>query len=319
MVDKTIYISIPSIEDVEVLKTIENAFSSSDIPERVFIGISVFDRNEDIFLKIKEMKNVNISSEYTKLSEDSLSIMGTGNGRYRAVELYSGQDFILQIDSHTMFLDGWDTSLINLFEEFKSDYKSDKFVFTGYLPGYRYEKDGSRVSVDNKLHYPYFLPNNFYLKQIPCWDTMKLKKEYNEKFIPCVKFNGNFAFGNKHFIENSGLHKDSVFYDEELIQSFNLIGNDTALVFINIDNFPLHHLYTESINEYGGYREYFSSMFGNKYGEYFSGRSVKNYLDYIKDPKNTKFIKKYEKYAKINVKLGAIINGYVPKVFIVEE
>lgn len=319
MINKTIYLAIPSTEDKEILKTVENAFSAADNPNRVFMGISFFDTTDELFVKVKEMNNRNIVCDYHKLTNNSFDQMGTGNGRYRALQMYSGQDFFLQIDSHTRFDKGWDTTLISLFEEFKGEYGNDKFMFTGYPAKYEYNSNGERVLVDSELYYPYFYPEQFFLNRIPKWDMIKLDESISKKFIPCVKFCGGFVFGSKYFAENSGVYKDAIFYDEEMVQSFNLIGNDIAMVFLNIENFPIAHLYTDNINEYGGKREYFAHMFKKKYDTEFSNKCVDNYLKFIDDPKNKGLIKKYEKYAKINVKKGAISNGYIPKVFIVEE
>lgn len=319
MENKSIYISIPSIEDIEVIKTIENAFDSADNPSRVFVGVSLLDKTMDIFNKIKDMPQYekNISADYNKLTKDSIPLMGTGNGRHRAAQMYSGQDFMLQIDSHTMFLKGWDTQLISLFEEFEQKYESDRFILTGYLPNYKYDENGNRISTRKKLYYPYYLPSNFFLNRIPCWDILDIDGKVFKKFVPCVKFNGNFVFGSKFFVENHGRYKDAIFYDEEMIQSINLIGNDIAMVFPNIDKFPLHHLYTDDINEFGGARQYFSGMFGDIAQNEFSVRSVNNYLNYINDPNNKELIKKYEKYSRVNVTKGAIIERYIPKSFTV--
>ena len=317
--NNSIYISIPSIEDKEIVETVKNAFATAENPDRVFIGVSFFDRTEDLFIKVRDLNNKNIVCEYNKLTENSFDQMGTGNGRHRAAKLYSGQDFILQIDSHTLFDKNWDTYLINLFKEFEKLYGNDKFIFTGYPAKYSYTKEGKREFLNHSLFYPYFYPEIFFLNKIPKWDMLDLDKSVSEKFVPCVKFCGGFVFGSKHFAENSGVYKDAVFYDEEMIQSINLIGNDTAMVFPNVDDFPISHLYTADINEHGGDRQYFSNMFNNKFDTMFTKRCVNNYLNYVGNPENNVIVKKYEKYAKINVKKGAISERYVPKKFVIEE
>lgn len=317
--NRTIYISIPSTEDREILNTVRSAITMAEDPSRIFIGISFFDKTDELFLDIKKLNNKNIVCEYNKLTEDSFNEMGTGNGRYRAAKLYSGQDFILQIDSHTLFAKNWDTLLIDLFDEFKNIYGNDKFIFTGYPAKYKYTKDGNREFINDRLFYPYFYPEIFFLEKIPKWDMLDIDKKITDKFVPCVKFCGGFVFGSKHFVENSGVYKDAVFYDEEMIQSINLIGNDTAMVFPNIGGFPIAHLYTADINEHGGYREYFSHMFNKKFDADFTKRCVENYINYVSDAKNYSIVKKYERYAKINVKKGAISERYVPKKFIIEE
>ena len=52
------------------------------------------------------MDNVNI--KYSKAPEN----IGVGMGRYLANQLYNGEDFYLQIDSHMTFVNNWDVKLV---------------------------------------------------------------------------------------------------------------------------------------------------------------------------------------------------------------
>jgi len=153
---------------------------------------------------------------------------------------------MLQVDSHTYFDKNWDSYLIKSFKEFKSETGIEKFVLTSYIPYYSYAPHRVRHSGDLYLpRYPHLLVDQFFLGYLPKWDDTTIPKEKNlPKFLPCVKFNGAFAFGDKNFINNTGVFKDAIFYDEELIQSINLVGNGFALVFLNVTDFPIAHLYS---------------------------------------------------------------------------
>jgi len=163
------------------------------------------------------------------------------------------------------------------------------------------------------------IPDSFFLNYIPFWKSKECLVDKANKFVPCVKFNGNFAFGDKEFINNSGVYKDSIFYDEEMIQSINLIGNDFAMVFPNVKEFPLTHLYSEEINEFGGKRMYFNDYLSKKQESEVTQKCIKNYIDFINNVENSVKVKKYEKYAKINTKRGAVSENYAPKKYIVED
>ena len=320
---ETIYISIPSLRDTETKITIENALASADFPDRIFIGVSVLDTDTRIYDEVKKLskENSNIVCDYHKLDVKDTSLFGTGKGRKRASSMYSGQDYLLQIDSHTLFDSGWDTILINLFKDAENLLKTDRLVLTGYLGHYSYDDDKKRFKHEKcgVLHYPFFLPDEDLIAGIPMWSMADTLLPQKEKFVPCVKFNGNFAFGNRKFVDNSGVDVDSIFYDEEINQSVNLIGNDFAMVFPILESFPLTHLYTDQINENGGERMFFTQYLSeDKKGE-IDGILTDNYKTFINNPENQKKLKKYSKYARIDFKRGAIAYNYIPKSFIVKD
>jgi len=320
---ESIFVAIPSMEDTETSSTIRNAIESAEHPDRIHVGVSFKDLSKKEYKRVLELskKYPNISIEFIKLKKGNISQYGTGDGRYRSHNLYSGQDYMLQIDSHTHFDKNWDSYLINSFKEFKDKSKLEKIVLTSYVPFYSYKPERSKHEGEFSLpRYPYLVVDKFLLEYLPQWDDMTIPKEMNlEKFIPCVKFNGAFAFGDKNFINNTGVFKDAIFYDEELIQSISLIGNDFALVFLNVQDFPIAHLYSDDINEFGGKRTYFGDLLSTKDQEKIADKAVSNYINFISDPKNIKSVKKYERYAKMDTRRGPLFHRYIPKSFTCED
>ena len=320
---ETIFIAIPSMADTETSATVKNAIESAEYPERIFVGVSFKDLGKKEYKRVLALKEKypNISVEFIKLKKRDTSQYGTGDGRYRAANLYSGQDYMLQVDSHTYFDKNWDSYLIKSFKEFKKESGIEKFVLTSYIPYYSYTPERVRHSGEFCLpRYPHLIVDEFFLNYLPKWDDNPIPAEMNlEKFLPCVKFNGAFGFGDKNFINNSGVFKDAIFYDEELIQSINLVGNDFALVFLNVKDFPIAHLYSEDINKYGGKRTYFGDLMSIKKQEEIADKAVSNYLNFIANPKNKEIVKKYEKYAKMDSRRGPLFKNYIPKNFIVED
>jgi len=318
---ETIYVSTATIDDTETERSILGLFERAKHPERIFVGMACSTESKSFYKKlVKSFKGKNVKMNYIKLKPKNLEDYGTGQARARAFEMYGGQDYVLQCDSHTNFEQDWDEILINTFKEAKQELNHDKIVLTAYLGMYRFTSTGVEI-VNSSARYPFYdvgFFNNDYVK----WMDVPLS-EYNEKytkkFYPCVKFNGNFAFGDKEFINNSGVYKDSIFYDEEMIQSINLIGNDFAMVFPNVKEFPLTHLYSDEINEFGGKRMYFNDYLSKKQENEVTQKCIKNYVDFINNVENSVKVKKYEKYAKINTKRGAVSENYVPKKYIVED
>jgi hypothetical protein len=307
---KTIYVSTATLDDEETETALANMFEAASYPERIFVGLSCSTSSKRFFKKIlKVSKDKNIKLLYTKLSKRNLETYGTGQARVKSFSMYNNEDYVLQCDSHTHFEKGWDEYLINLFEEAKQELGHEKIVLTAYLGPYNYDSDGVNI-INPRARYPFYTQgffNNAYAKWI---DKPVSELGYLNKFYPCVKFNGNFAFGNKEFAKNPGTYKDAFFYDEEIVQGINLINNGFYMVFPNVD-LPITHFYSDFVNEFGGKRKYFTQYISEKDNIYLHDLAHKKYLSLIN---NIEYVKKYEEYAKINLRVGLYKdNYYIPE------
>jgi hypothetical protein len=308
---ETIYVSTATMDDNETERSILGLFEKAKYPERIYVGLSCSTKHKSFYKKLlKSFKNKNVKILYSKITPNSLDVYGTGQARFKAFSMYSGQDYVLQCDSHTNFEQDWDEILINTFKEAKSELGHDKIVLTAYLGPYEHASSGIKI-IDSRARYPFYVSgffNNYFAK----WVDKPLfgEKKYPEKFYPCVKFNGNFAFGDKKFAENPGTYKDAFFYDEEIIQGVNLINSGFYMVYPNI-NLPVTHLYSDHINEFGGERRYFIEYVSEKTSEVLHNLAHKRYHSLIN---NKDYIRKYEEYAKINLRLGLYKdNDYIPE------
>ena len=310
---KTIYVSLATLDDSETTKTIDNLFESASFPERVRVGVVCITKNKKQYKQLlKSTKNKNVSLKYIKLVAENI---GTGFGRFNAQSMYDNEDYILQVDSHTLFEKNWDKELIGLYEEAKNSLKLDRFVLTAYLGFYSYSP--TRKADDRRARYPFYNPFDKFSNFYPGWYDRPIT-ENPHKFLPCVKFNGNFVFGDSNFAKETHVVKESYFYDEEILQGLNLIGNDIAMVFPNVE-LPVTHLYHNFISKDGGKRKSAHNYMNDKEEEISVERAKQKYFEYITDPIRKKHVKKYEKYAKISLKNGAIINEYIPQYYLEEE
>jgi hypothetical protein len=133
----SIFVQISSYHDNELHKTIIDCMAKSSGVNTIFFGVHVCYKDVDELTYI-EMPNI----QYIKSkAPDGL---GVGYGRYLANEFYNGEDYYLQIDSHTRFAQDWD---INLIEDHKLYTEQGcKPVLTAYPSGYFY--DNSRLMYD---------------------------------------------------------------------------------------------------------------------------------------------------------------------------
>ena len=315
--NKTIYVAIPSLPDGELIPTINNIYSSAEHPERVYVGLVCFGMNSIDKFRINRTvsKYKNISTKFIDipsgdLMEGRLSVLGISNGRHQAMSMYDNQDYVLQIDSHSLFCQSWDTKLIDLHSRAIQDTKNEKTVLTGYASSYQYS-NGNREFVESGFGYPTFMENQFFFDFIPKWGTAQ-SLDTDKSFIPVRKFNANFAFSDKSFANTKSLPDNLVFFEEEILQTIELLKQGFALCFPVIDSPIIGHLYTDYIKDKKHSRKYVMDYSKNgdlRNSKDFHNIVRSNYFGYIEQ--NKEFAKRYEKYAKVNLKFGPISSDVV--------
>lgn len=121
----TIFVAIASYRDSECLATVRDAFAKASDPGRIYVGIC--QQNKEAVESCVEGLDIDMS--HVKLMNlTHLQARGPTYARYLASKMYDGQDYFLQIDSHTRFVDGWDSSLIDMLQRCPSQ----KPVLTHY-------------------------------------------------------------------------------------------------------------------------------------------------------------------------------------------
>lgn len=334
--NKTIYVAIPSLYDEELGPTIVDAFNKADHPDRIFIGVSLADISDRILnqLMVVAGEFSNVKYKFEKLSPDNSKHLRVGYGRLSAMSMYNEEDYVLQIDSHAAFGDGWDTKLIDLHTRAKEKTKNSKVVITAYGGSYAYSEELGRhldhcekdVTISGYLpKYPVFV-SEMYNQAIPSWTVEKeetLKSLNLEDLIPGIKFNANFAFSDKEFAKAETMFEHVEFFEEELIQTIMLIENGFSIVFPNVDYPLVCHLYTERMEKdsLGRGLRFFSGRYKEFGIEPTNNRAKYNHLAFIDNPKHQDAIRRYQKYARMNMRFGTMFNNdlYIPKYFINSE
>ena len=134
-----------------------------------------------------------------------------------------------------------------------------------------------------------------------------------ELYVPCVKFNAQFAFSTKVFYEYSGLPKSTVFWEEELLQTMNLLGEGFSLVFPN-QVMPLAHLFHSEVNN--DVRSYSFRVSGaNPKGltaDEYHNEIRDSYFAFVNDPENKSKVERFFKYTRVHPTFGPYLEGYIP-------
>lgn len=316
-----IFVSITSLDDKETIPTVLDAIEKASDPSRVVVGVAIAASNNKIFNQLKKIYKkypLNIRSSYTKVTKDNqITLSGVGKGRLRARALYDNEDYLLQIDSHTMFEEGWDEKLISIYNDAIRHVKTEKVIITAYAGKYHLDKNGRRIVIEDdtvpgenkKLGFLYntFLSGHSRYDIVPSWivNESEVVRSMPNKFVPSLKFNANFAFGSKDFAEDIGISDREIFFEEELIQTMELMKRGFSLVHPNIESAIVRHLYADYGTDQEIVKEYKRTNLATEFYrisfDYQKSLAIKNYLSYLSDTKNKEVVESYQRYAGVNL------------------
>lgn len=150
----SIFVSVASYRDEQLPQTVQSLFSQADHPERIFIGI--FNQidlvREQHCLAKSQARVVQHIVDYQK-THGACWARG-----YVWKKMLGEQDFALQIDSHSRFAKGWDTTLLNMYQQLNDR----KAVITHYPMGFNTETN----QLDAPM-YTYFNVQQFRASLLP--------------------------------------------------------------------------------------------------------------------------------------------------------
>jgi len=125
----SIFVSVASYKDIEMPKTIKSLMDSSDDPEniRVVVLSQDFPKKHPDLSQYKNVELVKVDFRESK---------GAGHARNIIMNMYSGEDYFFQIDSHTRFAKGWDAKLIKMIEQLALLEKTKKIILSQFPAPY---------------------------------------------------------------------------------------------------------------------------------------------------------------------------------------
>lgn len=257
--ENTIFISIASYRDFVCSETVRSIYENADNPQNVFLGIceqNSDDIQEDCvpsLLETTEPKNIEVIKKYA----DNIKVKrltykqakGPTFARYWSSKLWSGQQYYLQIDSHTQFVKGWDSLLIRMYKEAVelSLSGSGKVVLSTYPPTEEQLKASGFPVIDstkkdsNGLYMFNAILKNFDDKTKP-EENIVMKS-------PIAACSGGFFFTEAKFLYDVPYDPNlsNLFQGEELLFTARLwtSGYDFYVPKINV----LSHLYNRKAND----------------------------------------------------------------------
>jgi hypothetical protein len=113
--DGSIFVSIASYRDQDVTATIENMFNTATHPDRVHVGLVT--QNKTSKEDFRPGDGFGHHANVRTFSLPHTEARGPCFARFLCSQLHMGETYYMQIDSHTRFVDHWDTKLVQMIEE----------------------------------------------------------------------------------------------------------------------------------------------------------------------------------------------------------
>ena len=202
-----IFVQIASYRDPELLNTLRDCIAKAKNPKNLTFGICwQRDEKETLaeFAKDKRFRVMDVHFSESK---------GACWARYSIQQLYKGEEYTLQLDSHHRFVQDWDVKCIKSLKGLqKKGHK--KPLLTAYIPSYDPANDpAGRVQEPWKMNFDRFTPEGvvFFLPaSIPNWQQLKAEP------IPARFYSAHFMFTLGKWIKEVPYDPEYYFHGEEI-------------------------------------------------------------------------------------------------------
>jgi len=202
-------VQIAAYRDPQLIPTLQNMLENAKNPENLRIGIAnQFSPKDDfgsleIYEKDERFRIMNIPFEESK---------GVCWARNLVQQLYDGEEYTLQIDSHMRFAPNWDEEMIGMIKQLQEK-GYEKPLLTGYVSSFDPENDPQgRVQEPWRMAFDRFIPEGavFFLPEtIPGW------RELTEP-VPARFYSAHYAFTLGQFSVEVQHNPEYYFHGEEI-------------------------------------------------------------------------------------------------------
>lgn len=236
MSEPSIFISVAAYCDPMLAFTLASARAQANNPERVFIGI-VEQASVGTGLRLSD----DWSREHLRWTRvDALEARGPCWARSLAMALYQGEDWYLQIDSHTWFEPGWDERLVRW--GLRSTEQNPRAILTCY-PNPFEMRDGHPVAlpVTNRVLAFVAKSDTKFADDHPVLMFEGVAVE-TDQLVPAVHVAGGCLFAPGRIVNELPYDPHLYFHGEE--QAYALRAWTHGWDLFHMPGMPLYHLYT---------------------------------------------------------------------------
>ncbi len=204
-----IFVQIASYRDPQLRHTIADMIKNAKRPEKLVLGIARQFKEEDGFDDLSDYQD-DVRFRILNIPYDESK--GVCWARNLTQQLYDGEQYTLQIDSHMRFAPNWDEEMINMIKQLqKKGHK--KPLLTGYVSSFDPDNDpAGRVQEPWRMAFDRFIPEGavFFLPEsIPNWKELK-------EPVPARFYSAHFCFTLGEFSVEVQHNPEYYFHGEEI-------------------------------------------------------------------------------------------------------
>jgi len=316
--DGTIFVSIASYRDNVCIGTLESIYNNAKYPDRIFCGIvqqnKIDDESDKDCLNHSKLLNSPLRGNISIIRIPHTDAKGPTWARYLASTLYDGQEYFLQIDSHTQFVKHWDVLCITMIQKIMEKGLSQKPVLS-YYPKEISEYDNyvKNESENAKTSVPRICKSFFNERGILSFlGAEEVQTRGNFHNVPYVA--GGFFFCNATFLSELPFDPENsyLFVGEEIALSARFYTNGWD-IFTPSENICFHEYTREGKPKFWSDLTYNDSKAFNKMLVYLNLNDTKDtkniQVDQIHTSGNPKYgmgkvrsLDDYYRFANIDIK-----------------
>ena len=217
----TIFVSIASYRDELCTKTLESMFSNAENPSLVYAGICQQNSVEDNEC-VDNLNDIikNNTNNIKLIRIPHYEARGPTYARYLCSTLWNGEEYFLQIDSHTLFAKNWDTKCIQMINEIKESQRTpEKKIILSHYP-----KNYDDITKDNEEQsdiVPRICKSLFNDRGMISFEGAREMSIEKNNYIQVPYLTGGFFFTTSNFLQEVPFdpHLDFLFVGEEISHS----------------------------------------------------------------------------------------------------
>jgi len=228
MKNERILVGIASYRDPELLKTMHSCIRNAAHPENLmFAVVNQYDRGSAHVLDYFTHKKLKLTQLDYRMSR------GVGFARRLMTDLWTDEQWALQIDAHTRFGKNWDTILIDQWHKCRDP----KAILSTYLQAWEYREGGEEFC--KPYQHPTFIEVKKQTDPVPVFEA-RTRVTAGDDPLPIIGASGGFQFGRGE-IFGVPYVREVCFTGEEFVRAFQLYSH--GFNFYVPRRLPVNHLY----------------------------------------------------------------------------
>ena len=206
----TIFVSIVSYRDPECQPTIEDLFATASHPRRIHVAAVCQCVPSDGMCLRRHRRRSGVLVHHIDAGESK----GVCWARAKAQSFFGGEDYYLQVDSHTRFIAGWDEWLVKAIEERRPEHAT---VVSTYPSGYTPPRTITRQAAYG------IVAKRFNEQGVLMLGSRSVaNRSSSSKLLPGAFVGACFLFGPGSIVTNVPYDPNIYFFGEEIALSARL-------------------------------------------------------------------------------------------------